>query len=634
MTRRGAAFVAALVAGPPALLLALALAVRAHFAFDLPPPLPDDAVAAAMSTLRAVVDGRPPSRPAHPALDRRLRHGGPVIVSLWVDGRRVVRLEGRGGTVAEALEAAARQLADAPRLGALDAAARRRARLQLDVLVARAPLATSVGLARAFGVLPGMDGVGVEVATKELFLAADELVEMRLLLAERLMPFMEFDVGLDFRGVEAEMARRAALPPGEFTRSERRWFRFRAESFVERPEAARGAGPPLRLVRGLPAGPPLTKEALLQGARDGGRYLVAHLAENGRYVYELNLTSGRGSDPFHLGGAYSLPRHAGTTYYLAELYEVTRDPAVRGAIERAIDHMVELVRAGGCAGTTADGRAWACVVDKGAAKAVMGSTALAVVTLAKYRQVTGDTRYDDLHRALVEWVLDLQLPSGRFVHIYDVPTRQRDETTQLLYFDGEAALALLRSYKEFGDERMLRGAERALDALVGWYGEFWTGRFFFGEEHWTCIAAEAAWPDLKHDRYREFCGDYAAFLRETQFQRGETPDQPDLEGGYSVTPFFVPHNTPVGSRSEAMISAYLLTRHHGKPDERIRRQVLLSMEYLLRQQVREENGWWTPVPTAIGAMPGSSIDRIVRIDYVQHTCSAMLRSIPLLDEGR
>ncbi len=32
-----------------------------------------------------------------------------------------------------------------------------------------------------------------------------------------------------------------------------------------------------------------------------------------------------------------------------------------------------------------------------------------------------------------------------------------------------------------------------LDWLVNWY-DFFMGGFFYGEEHWTCIAAEAAYP--------------------------------------------------------------------------------------------------------------------------------------------
>jgi hypothetical protein len=34
----------------------------------------------------------------------------------------------------------------------------------------------------------------------------------------------------------------------------------------------------------------------------------------------------------------------------------------------------------------------------------------------------------------------------------------------------------------------------------------------------------------------------------------------------------------------------------------------------------------------LGGMPGSPIDRTVRIDYVQHVCSAMIRASEFIDQ--
>jgi hypothetical protein len=625
----------ALLLAPPLAVLVPALVVYSYIAYDLPPRLGEEARAAAMAPLRAVVDGGKPERPSHPELQRALPAQGTVIVSLWSGGRRVVRVQGHGATTADAILDGAAQLGADPGLAALAPAQRAEARLQVDVVSAKAPLVTRWKATRSLGVVAGLDGIGVRVSGREIHHGADELAEQRLLDASTPIPMVqEFKVGLEFDHADAELAKRAALSPGAYGVSTREYYRFRADSFVEAPTADRQKRrAPVPLFRGLPPGPPLSAEALRSAAVRGSRYLMKHLHENGRYVYQVDLVAGTATDPNNLRGDYSLPRHAGTTYFLGEVYAETRDPELRAHIERALDHMVFLIEQGGCKGQTPEGKPFMCVVDKGQRRTNLGSTALAVVAIAEYRLATNDPRYDAVQLALVEWMLSLQKPSGRFAHLYEVPTHTPDWKTELLYFDGEAALALVRSYKVFKDERMIRAAERALDALTGWY-DFFAGQFFFGEEHWTCIAAEAAWPELKHDRYREFCSDYAAFLRTQQFVGGETPTQEDLAGAYSVTPFFVPHNTPVGSRSEAMISSYLLTKYHGKPDARIRRQVLAAVTYLLRQQIGPDSDFFTPTPFADGAMPSSPIDRTVRIDYVQHACSAMLRAIELLaDEG-
>jgi hypothetical protein len=383
-------------------------------------------------------------------------------------------------------------------------------------------------------------------------------------------------------------------------------------------------------VRGLPAAPPVTADNLRAGALAGGRYLVAHLAANGRYIYEIDLSSGRGVDPMDPGAAYSIPRHAGTTYFLAELYRHTGEASLREPIERAFAHLRELIEAGGCQGTLPDGGAFACVVDHGQTRASLGSTALTVVALVEYRRATEDARYDEMARALTEWILFMQRKDGSFCHLYDIPTGTRDEKAQLLYYSGEAALALARMAQATGEARYRDAAQRALDWLVNWY-DFFAGGLFFGEEHWTCIAAEAVWPLVADERYLAFCNRYAAFLRRQQPRPGEHPGQDDLAGAYGFSPFWVPNNTPAGSRSEAMLSTYALGLHHGKPEPAVRGQILAAMAYVLRQQVRPDNDW--AVATAadgLGAIPSSAIDRMVRIDYVQHVCSAMLRTAALL----
>jgi hypothetical protein len=611
---------------PPLLCLAAGFAAYQRVAYDdFLPRLDDDARAAAMGVLRGVVDGKPAARPVHAELDRR-QGAFPVVVSLWSLGVRVERLEAQAPLLADAFAQAATALAASPALARLDTAARREARISVDVVIGEAPLWPLFTVTSALGVIPGLDGLGVSHGDRRYHLMPDELVELQLLGSLRLLPQVpEFRIGLDLEHADAILGGRAQLPAGSWGAKPRAHFRLRTDSFVEGPENARGV--PLPLFRGRPPAPPLTAANLRAGALLGGDYLVAHLHENGRYYYEVNLTTGQTSNPTELGGSYSLPRHAGTSYFLSQLYADTKTPELGSALVRAFDHMVFLIGQGGCEGQTKAGKPFQCVVDKGQRQASLGSTALAVVAVAEYRLASGDPRYDAMLRAMAEWIVSLSKPNGRFAHLYDVPTHTPDMKTEMLYYDGEAALAMIRAYRVFGDPRYLVAAERALDALVGQY-DFFAGRFFVGEEHWTCIAAEAGWPELKHDRYREFCSDYAAFLRVQQFDADEIAGQPDLAGSYSVTPFFVPHNTPAGSRSEAMISAYMLGVHHGRPDERIKRQVLSAMSY------SADSDWFTPAAHAYGAVPTSTIERNVRIDYVQHTCSAMLRAIPLMGGGQ
>ena len=121
-------------------------------------------------------------------------------------------------------------------------------------------------------------------------------------------------------------------------------------------------------------------------------------------------------------------------------------------------------------------------------------------------------------------------------------------------------------------------------------------------------------------RRDDFCRGYGAFLRQDQLADG------DLAGAYAASPFLVPSNTPTGSRTEAMIAAYQLGVDHGDPDPAIRAQIRAALQYALGQQIGPASDF-AVVGSADGGIPGSALERTVRIDFVQHTCSAMLRAV-------
>ncbi|MBA2542956.1 MAG: hypothetical protein H0V17_25140, partial [Deltaproteobacteria bacterium] len=72
-------------------------------------------------------------------------------------------------------------------------------------------------------------------------------------------------------------------------------------------------------------------------------------------------------------------------------------------------------------------------------------------------------------------------------------------------------------------------------------------------------------------------------------------------------------------------------RHHGTPDGAVREQVRGALQYVLGQQIRFENDF-NVVGSAYGGIPGSPIDRNVRIDFVQHVCSAFIRASEWIDQ--
>ena len=602
---------------PSVILLAVTALVYGAFHIPEGERLDEKDRAAALACAHAALESRFAPCAVHHRID------GMLAITVWLEGRAIARVDGYGEDVATALDAAAKLLPTQKQIQPLSTIARQAARVQIDIVAGQAPIAgKSVlfdalavpGIADMLAINAGVDGIGAMVGDKPVYLLPHELVGAKLLSTKRPSQAMpDLAMGMDTQRIQAMLATRGGQPGVK----DLALFRFHTDAFVDGPHGS------LPLYRGAPPRPALTAKSLRDAALLGGRYLVSHLGANGRYVYEHDVATGTQTDPLRSTN-YSMPRHAGTTYFLAQLYRITKEEWLREPIERAFKHLADLLAVGNCGGTLPDGTAYDCVLDKTESVSQLGSTALAVVALAEYQRATGDTRYLALAKQLSAFVLWMQRPDGSFRHLYDAKARKPDDDSQLLYYSGEATLALARMWTVTGDERYGKAAERGLDWLVDWY-DFFMGGFFFGEEHWTCISAEAIWPYAKRDKYRTFCDDYGTFLRGQQVQPGEMDDEGDWEGAYNVTPFVTPFNTPAGSRTEAMISAYLLDRAHGEENAPLREQIEGTLGYLLGQQIRPENDF-AVIGSADGGMTGSPIDRTVRIDFVQHVCSAMIRA--------
>ncbi len=627
MTRRRRLVALVLVWTMPSLLfLATAAFVYGKYRIPQPTRLDDAQRTAVSSTLRA---GLTNTTPVPCTIDAPIEET--LAVTVWLHGRSLVRIDGAGDSVGTAANDAAAKLAENPTVRGLSAADRDEARMQVDLITGSAPLGgidvyAVPGIAEMLAINPGVEGIGTELGSKRVVLLPNELVAAKVLAAKRPSNALpDFAMGIDLAKIGSVLASRAGLTTAVAPEA---LFRFRTDTFVERPLAMR-PGAPIQLYRGNPAPPPLSAKALRDAALAGGRFLVAHLAPNGRYIYEHELSTGQQTDPVR-SSSYSMPRHAGTTYFLAELYRITKEEWLREPIERAFHHLAELLATGKCGSTLPNGTAIDCVLDRTEQIAQLGSTALAVVALAEYQRATGDKTYLPIATKFSSFLLFMQRPDGSFRHLYDPKTQQPDDKAELLYYSGEASLALARMFLVTNDQRYAVAAEKGLDWLVHWY-DFFMGGFFYGEEHWTCIAAEAAWPAAKNPEYKDFCHGYGRFLRGQQPVPGEHPDQDDFAGAYNVTSFVPPYNTPAGSRTEAMISSYLLGKHHGTPDPAVRAQIRAALQYALGQQIRPESDF-NVVGAGLGGMPGSPIDRNVRIDFVQHVCSAMIRASEWIDE--
>ncbi len=602
--------------------LLIALAIHAIVRMPLLAPIGDAAASSALAYARAALEQR-----STPTLlgERSEQAGLPVILTLYDRGVPVVRGEGHGRTFGAALTDAV------TKLGVLDPLVLRRGRLKLDRIIGRGYLSSTVLPLLALGMVPARDGVGGEAQGKAVYFTVDDLLRRGLASGYQPLPVLEFALGLDVRRAVRALTDALELPgrgPPE------RLFRFRAEEYIEPAGEQRSAALPI--IGGTPPGPPVSKDAFAAAARAGGDYLLRHLDASGHFDYEYYTVE----DSRPMGDGYSVPRHAGAASFLSQLYALDRDPRVRAGAERALDALAQM-RPEGCDGERI------CVGEARDTTVDIGSSALSIVAAAEYVRTTGDHRYDAFTRGLTEFVLSMQKASGDFCHLYQPRTKTRDEQTQLLYYSGEAAYGLakllaLGAAKDDPQTTRVAGAlDHALEYLCETSYDNLAGQFYVGEDHWTCMALDAGWDYLapaRRERYARFCDGFGDFLRRSQFRAGEAlvRAQPQLEGAYGMIAALAPHATPVGSRSETTISIWRIARRRGLPelDWRVahpREQVLDGMRFLLAHQIRDDSAYLMPNPEAArGGFLQSDVDRYIRIDFIQHGCSALLRAIEML----
>ncbi len=448
----------------------------------------------------------------------------------------------------------------------------------------------------AFALVPGLDGVKVEVDGKTAYATVDDLLSAQAYDHGGTAFDPSLGLGTHRPTVLYVLSQELGIPPADVA----------ARGRFERVRTKR-IDPPIRRI-----GPNDIKEEDVRAAIEGAaRHLARGIDGYGRYRYLIDAPTNT-TVP-----AYNWPRHAGSTYFMAQAAHVLDDPDVRFATLRAASCMRdEMMVACG---------PHRCIADYDTAD--VGSSALAIIALVEVVRTGADASYRRAIADLAEFLRSQQRADGELMHLY-----QRSSETpvdvQFLYYTGEAALALSRAHRITNDPRDLEAASRALHHLAtkGW--RFFGSRYYYSEEHWTCQAVADLWERAPDRDALEFCAHWHEFQRALQHEEGDSPF--DSEGSFGVGPFITPRVTPAASRGEAAGALLeVLRKEYGDNDERTRLvdlELRRAIAFVLRNQFQPGPTHLFAAPEAVnGAFPGSPVDWQVRIDYSQHAGSMLVR---------
>jgi hypothetical protein len=467
-----------------------------------------------------------------------------------------------------------------------------------------APLDTVLG---ALSIVPGLDGVSAEIDGRRVTVAPHELVTGQMLSEHAPVPFIpEFEIGADPEAVRKVLCKTARQPSGC---DAERLRRSRTEAWVYED----GEVHALYRSRPTPERPILPRDARA-GAMLAGSYVLRSLKQDGRFQYTLSPISGRGQMK-----PYNVPRHAGTSWFLLELYAATGHQSFLRGAERALDWLegeLETCEAGlRCIG--------------GGEKVDLGPQALSLVAFATHARLAGPERYGKAVRDLAALVMRMQRENGDFDFAFNRKTGESVEAGRHLYAAGQAALGLAFSGQVLEDEAQLQAARAALDFMAGPYWDFPLSSFFFIEEHWTCLAADEVHRLFGDPAHARLCLASARFDR--QLQHGDESVFPDYVGGIGFTPFFPPYTTTTAGRGEGLIAAYRISERLGAPDHDLLRGIEDAVRFLVHNQYKPADGYAFRKPSAaIGGVPWNYYDPTIRIDTVQHAGSVMLHGSEIL----
>lgn len=195
-------------------------------------------------------------------------------------------------------------------------------------------------------------------------------------------------------------------------------------------------------------------------------------------------------------GKYNTLRHASTTYSMVEAYEITQDITLKKAIELALEYLanegIELMQ-------DPNGVTRAFVVERVYDNEIkLGANAAALLAFSKYTKVFKDDKYLLLMNQLAEGINYFQdNGDGSFVHVLNFPDLSIKEKYRIIYYNGEAAFALMRLYDIDKNERWLNMVEHAFEYFI-------KNKYWRHHDHWLSYCSNELIKHKPEKKYIEF----------------------------------------------------------------------------------------------------------------------------------
>lgn len=214
--------------------------------------------------------------------------------------------------------------------------------------------------------------------------------------------------------------------------------------------------------------PNLDAEMCADLVTQSSEFLARQVKDNGMFLYGLFPCFNREIP------TYNTLRHASSTYAMLEAWELTRSDFLKASIDRSLQCLTtQLVKRM----TLAGGIQVAFLVDTDN-EIKLGGNAVTILALAKYTELTGSADYIELMELLAQGIVAMLNPhTKQFVHVLNYPELSVKAQFRIIYYDGEAAFALMRLYKITRRAQWLKAVELAFDYFIA-------AKHWKANDHW------------------------------------------------------------------------------------------------------------------------------------------------------
>lgn len=212
-------------------------------------------------------------------------------------------------------------------------------------------------------------------------------------------------------------------------------------------------------------------------------FLHDQIQENGKFIYGYFSAYDRDIRN------YNTVRHCTSVYALLETFEVQSKPEYWPKIHAAIHYALTNFYKEKDPET-------AFMIDgkEGELEIKLGANAAAILMLTKYQEITQKTDYQKYAEKLANGILKLVDTNGSTTHVLNYPNYDLKEKFRIIYYDGEAALALLRLYQINQDSRLLETVKLMFEYFI-------EKRYEKYHDHWLSYCTNELTKICPEDKY-------------------------------------------------------------------------------------------------------------------------------------